>query len=474
MSDHKHITEEELNQKYDPQKPDFDREAYKAELIELHKYIMEQLEEANLSQQESQRKSYSAINIYSEDFDPDEYINTRITLVKGFDTFSELVEKLAQLNLITTDTIDEEDYQTDEKQNRSYDTAIEQGAITTIGNHVAFPSAKAYEDIFTHVLILPKEGTVLENGEVQVLGEEELKNAEAVNIANLAALFQMITVQPDSQRISLYLPTVFQREMGIDPRKFSSLRKANGGTIKEQRFNAFVKWFKPLEDYMLPLNGKYYRACMLEGYDPESETVTLYLPFFFKLADELREATNRYLVLNRYFHADIVNEKNVLAIEVAAHLTNKLLQEGTTPKPGKDRVTYHKMYKSIIRDCEPLKNAMDRITTTKDAVSGKTISKTQAYNAKLKQVFETAYRLILEKSDFPKMFVDFRINGVSEWEDPSSQKKRKANPKSGNRRIASKAFKIPTKSTLNQVLYITHKGRIKNTVTDGYDPFIEQ
>ena len=460
-----YTTEEELNKKHDPNSPGFDREAYKADLLKLHETMMEQLKE--------EPQEICSINIISKNFDADAYIDGRIALTKNANSLYDIIENLAQITIkgmaLGKSHRDEEEKQTEEKQNRSYDAAVQQGALTTIDNHVAFPSLRAYEDVFTHVMILPKEGTVLENGEVRILSSEELQNAETVNIANLAALFQMTTIQPDSQRILVHLPTVFQREMGIDPRGFSALRTANKGTIKEQRFNAFVDWFKPIESYMLPLNGTYYRACVLEGYDPNSETVTLYPPFFLRLAEELTEQNERHDVLNRYFHADIVNEKNTLAVEVATHLTNKLLQRGLKPdKAGEERVTYRTMYSTIIQNCRGLNKALNEITTRSGSKENQPSNPTQVYNAKLKQVLETAYRLILEKSDFPKMFKDFRINGVTEWEDVSSKKKRKADPKSGNRRTASKAFDIPTKSKLNKTLLITHKGRVKAYTAESY------
>ena len=177
--------------------------------------------------------------------------------------------------------------------------------------------------------------------------------------------------------------------------------------------------------------------------------MTVRAPAFFRILENISSRTPQHGQFNYYFHGSVANEENTAAVEVAQYLGNKLLQMG-------NKSPYKAKYATIIQNNPQLKQELEAITnhgpTVKHEDGTETkYNKTQTYNVTLKRILETAYRIILEKSDFPLAFTDFKINGVSKWADPKLSK--------GERRVASTKFKIPTKTRLGDVLTISHKGK---------------
>ena len=112
--------------------------------------------------------------------------------------------------------------------------------------------------------------------------------------------------------------------------------------------------------------------------------------------------------------------------------------------PSLASIKYETRYGTLISNCPQLKRALDTIQA-----KGNPATRSQAYNAKLKQTFEAAYRIIFTKSDAPQYFLNLRINGVGSWKttETAGGRKKPAN------------FRIPTKTQLNDKLIITHKGK---------------
>lgn len=118
-------------------------------------------------------------------------------------------------------------------------------------------------------------------------------------------------------------------------------------------------------------------------------------------------------------------------------------------------------FQTLIDDCPQLKNELDEIINGKGkaereaeergasaeeikqarAKDKKTIP--QRVNKKLKDVFTAAFRIIAEKSDAPARYLDFTL--------PTTTRTVKGKK--------SKAYDVPTKSTLSRYMIITHKGR---------------
>lgn len=344
------------------------------------------------------------------------------------------------------------------------DIAREQGALQTINSRLSFASEKELDRIFTgyHVKLLPPG-----NKQTDIINIEDPKNIKEVfdiNPGIMGAILKMalMTFMDGAEDSTVkFQVTPICRELNIDYRPYSSKRTKNAVEIadqkqmekqrNEQRMTVLANNLRPFESYMILLNGVYYRMMFIESYDPQSDVMTVRAPAFFRILENISSRTPQHGQFNYYFHGSVANEENTAAVEVAQYLGNKLLQMG-------NKSPYKAKYATIIQNNPQLKQELEAITnhgpTVKHEDGTETkYNKTQIYNVTLKRILETAYRIILEKSDFPLAFIDFKINGVSKWEDPKLSK--------GDRRIASAKFKIPTKTRLGDVLTISHKG--KNT-----------
>ena len=118
-------------------------------------------------------------------------------------------------------------------------------------------------------------------------------------------------------------------------------------------------------------------------------------------------------------------------------------------------------YQTLIEDCPQLKSELDEIINGKGKAereaeernaSAEEIKKArekdkktipQRVNKKLKDVFTAAFRIIAEKSDAPARYLDFTL--------PTTTRTVKGKK--------SKAYDVPTKSTLARYMVITHRGR---------------
>lgn len=426
--------------------PSFDIEAYRADLIEIHKKHMEEMQNGNLPTWRISQPP--RLDSYSEEYDVDYLISEQINAARRLRA---IIESLAA-----------------ERPQSARDVAITENALMTIGGKLAFPSTQMLEDMFTPntVKIIPKDSTMKDSGEITMSSDADIKEAIRVNAAKLGALLQMAneTTETDKVRWQVYLPAIC-REMHIDPRAYSTQRQTNAKSLREQRFDAFAAWLAPLETYMLPINGVFYRVCIIENFNETSETVTLYAPFFSRLLVELMTRTDNHKPqLNRVLHASVANEDNEIAIEVAVFLSNKILNRGKTWNAKQNGIIEYKTtYANIINNCPQFNKALSAIMARpKPQTPGIRDTRTQTYNSKLKRVFETAYRILLEESDLPQQHTNFRINDVAEWEDPTSRKKRNGATNEGQRRIASKRFRIPTKSRITDTLKITYLAEKKD------------
>ena len=338
--------------------------------------------------------------------------------------------------------------------------AREQGALQTMHQRLLFPSEKELEKVFTgyHVKLLPPGNK--QTDIIKIEDPKSIKEVFEINPAIMGAILRMVYsayIDGAEDNIVKFQVTPICRELKIDYRPYSSKRQNNTTEIieqkqrNEQRMAVLANNLRPFESYMILLNGTYYRMMFIESYDPQSDVMTVRAPAFFKILENMAQRAPQHSQFNYYFHSSVANEENTAAVEVAQYLGSKLLQMG-------NKNTYKAKYATIIQNNPQLKIELDAINSHAPTIiledgTTKKYNKTQTYNVVLKRVLETAYRIILEKSDFPLAFVDFRINGVSKWADPKLSK--------GDRRVASQKFNIPTKTRLGDVLTISHKG--KNT-----------
>lgn len=354
--------------------------------------------------------------------------------------------------------------------------AATQGAITSIGGRLTFPSAKGFEKSFTpdtikNIKPLPgreKEFKIDENtGEIIVTDAAKFEEVATLDGAFLGAIMSC-ALETDglSQSIKVSVPRLCN-ELKIDPRKFSTLREKNEErNLPQLRYETLYReHISPFENFGGFINGTWYRIMSLSSYDEENEVITIHAPYIFRLLEILSEhqqQTHRS-ALNRLLKASVANEPNKAAVEIANLIIVKVLQlndAGRRKKHETERQTpieYRTLYSSLIADCPQLRHELAEIE------SSTAPNKAQRYNSKLKQTFETAFRIIFNKSSLPQKFLNLRINGIGEWESTYPPRKK------GERRKAAD-FKIPTQSRIGTTkLVITHNGPNPNFKTDTPD-----
>lgn len=366
----------------------------------------------------------------------------------------------------------------------SKEAAEQKGAIISINGHVSSFSNENFIQAFTSKYIrkLPPKNTdrekkkkiFNENGQLDTLAQPTNELLELVELHTsffMAILAVVIkTVDDGSHTIKIWLPG-FGNELRIDGRNYSNKRPLKNReneqslTRREARKNLFISIALPFEDYVGETpDGNWHRVLTWQDYDKESDTITLTAPYFFKLKEMAEREKPHYANYNELFHGSIFNEPNKAAVELANRILIGVLGRGETPdvatgkKEKKEnenqislfddeklaaagvdnkKITYRIKYSKLIADCPQLDHALKTI------LSSDSKTKWQAYNSKLKQTFEQAYNIIMEKSDAPFVYDRFKLPG-------------KYKIVSGKRVYI---FDVPTKSTLDKKLIVTHYGK---------------
>ena len=111
---------------------------------------------------------------------------------------------------------------------------------------------------------------------------------------------------------------------------------------------------------------------------------------------------------NLLFYGNVVNEPNKAAVELANRILNGLIRRGSRSAgkesaDGKKIVEYKVKYSSLIRDCPQFSFQLDAILQSDSP------TKSQTYNSKLKNVFTSAFRIIEEKSEARKKFINLKL-----------------------------------------------------------------
>lgn len=398
--------------------------------------------------------------------------------------------------------------------------AIEKGALMTIGGRIASYSTNNLKDALNACSIyrLPSNVDLKQafddTGKLNALTlqDKPLEGLPRIHTAFLMAIVQaveLVQIDDGDNTISFYLPAMC-RELRIDPRTYSSKRKA-GQDYAEMRLAAMLEIITPFDPFVghTP-DGNFYRVLTFVSYDKVSEIMTISTPYLFRLKAikaiaEQRATGQKHPQLNRLMHSSAVNEPNRAAVELANRILTGIVTRGVradyrtynaepkkaatftrttskdgqrttttttttvydtgsqtddTPAPSKT-VTYKVKYQTLIDDCPQLKNELDEIINGKGKAereaeehnaSAEEIKKArekdkktipQRVNKKLKDVFTAAFRIIAEKSDAPARYLDFTL--------PTTTRTVKGKK--------SKAYDVPTKSTLARYMVITHRGR---------------
>lgn len=389
--------------------------------------------------------------------------------------------------------------------------AIEKGALMTIGGHIASYSTDDLKDALNAYSIgrLPSsvdyEQAFDDTGKLKV---DTMKGKQLEGLTEIHTAFFMVVVQMVSQAqtddgdntISFYMPTIC-RELKIDPRTYSSKRKA-GQDYADMRLKAMLEIIAPFDPLVgRTPDGSYYRALAFESYDKGSDTMTISTPYLYRLK-AIAEQRAGQQQLNRLLHSAVVNEPNRAAVELANRILTGIVRRGVRPdyktykveppvtkkrvtRTGKDgqrttttteydtssqsdgmstpskTVTYKVKYQTLIDDCPQLRSELDKIINGKGKAEReaeerkasieevkrarekdkKTVP--QRVNKKLKDVFTAAFRIIAEKSDAPARYLEFTL--------PTTTRTVKGKK--------CTTYDAPTNSSLSGSMVITHKGR---------------
>lgn len=348
--------------------------------------------------------------------------------------------------------------------------AEERGAIITTDGHVSSFSSDLFVNAFTskNIYKLPdgtdKNKVFDNNGLLNTLAQptDELQSLEEIHTAFLMTACEYVRLTEDdgSHTFKMYLPG-----LDLDGRTHSKERSKNTPAVRSEARINYIKNaaapFDPLVGYTP--NGSFYRVLALLEYDAESETATFAAPYIFKIKEMAEDERPHHSAYNKLFHADIINEPNKAAVELANRLLNGVLRLGNTPDVQRNKkrfmreherqislfdnedmaamgvdnkkITYRIKYTSLLEDCPQLTHILQEILDSDSK------TKYQAYNSKLKQTFEQAYRIIMEKSDAPTYYEKFTLPGKYDKKGKLLK------------------YITPTKSTLNSTLIIKHYGK---------------
>lgn len=283
-------------------------------------------------------------------------------------------------------------------------------------------------------------------------------------------------------------------------RDTKEVQRQQGEPLAKQRFERFMKFINPLINVAGYFGTDLYQMVGFHSYNEESETVYLSIPYMFRLVEYAKLHSERHKAIQDVFHANIMTENqtaveiaNRIAIGVIMRGVTRTQAEtyksGTRRKPFKktrtttdaegNRTTETEYYSTaeqepapvviapqprfirwemkfarIIEDCPQLQREIDEIRTSTGelekaaAKAGKTETEIaaarrqdhktdpQRVNKKLKDTFDAAIKIIMEKSKMPDYYQDFKIT-TGKFD----------------------RYKAPTNSTLNERLIITHKGK---------------
>ena len=296
------------------------------------------------------------------------------------------------------------------------------GALMSLHNKLTFFSSDNLRSAFTgmSLKLVQANGSLIDlcndDGEVNQLALKQnnkngLQDFAKVNTGFVSALSSLVREKIDSDgsfsdsEIRFCVTSLF-KEMGIDGRTVSSQNISR----KEARVQYLLSLLQPFESVVARMpNGSYYKLMTFIEYDADTDTAKISAPALFKYFAIAYE--DSHPKLNTLLHADAANESNQSALEIANHIIVSMKQLGNhTGKGGKQAHRQIKFkFSTIINECPNIAAELDAIRTADDK---KTMR--QKVNAKLKQTFSAAYRIIMEKSDVPTEFQNLKFSPFDE------------------------------------------------------------
>ena len=251
----------------------------------------------------------------------------------------------------------------------------------------------------------------------------------------------------DGNEFAIYVPD-FSREMNKNYRNDLDQYDEKGEPKNDEpAADVFVKPsimknLRSLDEWVGVLhNSEVRRVLVIAGINKEANIIYVTSPYLTALLRAMEDEQNRAVRekkqlyekpnFNKLIHTTMASERNKPAVALVVRISNGLLQRGskTTSKfkenkgaePGaeSERVNYSVSFETLIKDVPELSaklNSQEMTTSNKNTV--------------LKRAFEKAYKLMKSKTDLYKYFVDLNVPEM-----------------------------IPTTTTLDTKLVITHAGR---------------
>lgn len=231
--------------------------------------------------------------------------------------------------------------------------------------------------------------------------------------------------QVTAYTITVYLPD-FCANMNID----FNAHNANDILAKIETFDKCVG--------VVDGGSRLYKVLSVAGYDGDTKLLTLVVPYInlilSRIASDMKNSkrykkklaagTTPDLIPGYYswlVHADIVTERNKSAAAIAYIIIAALLRRGASyKKTERGTFEYSVAFSTLIDDVPQFKARLDKSTTANK-------------NNILRRTFTAVYKILRDKTDLYKYFIDLQIQQT-----------------------------IPTASTINTNLVIEYSGRNSN------------
>jgi hypothetical protein len=332
------------------------------------------------------------------------------------------------------------------------------------------PNPNAYietleEKYFSQLEFNVEDGTMrTKDNSLEPVRVEDLRTRRIYKDLDLPLLRSLYTViykhasRIDTDTVTVSLPTL-AAHMGINVRGERDKGKANDFMKKINEFKNVIGVFD---------NGSFYQLLVFLGYNKNENTITFGSPYMNRVLLALhdgnritRKGTQPYIKPHHSFliHGNIANERNKAAVEIVVVIVRLLAQRGEAKKE-KEEMTAAKIEKAAERGAQKAvqKEFSNEPVAKKAPTAPPTVTKlhksfrgivdeipilskalndtntTRLKNQILKRAFSKAYTLLREKTDIYDHYFDLKIPEI-----------------------------IPTSSTLDSVLNISHNGVKKDT-----------
>lgn len=300
-------------------------------------------------------------------------------------------------------------------------------------------------------------------------------NIKELDMSLLRSLYTIIyryASKIDTNTVTVDMPTL-ANHLGINVRNVADKSKANDLMKKIRAFDNVIGVLE---------NGSFWRLLVFMGYNKNDNTITFGSPYMNRVLKILQEKNtvtktkkNKKYINPHYsflVHGNIANERNKAAVEIVHVIITLLLQRGEE-KPKEEKLTKKEIQKAAYDGArqatrDEFGDKTDDINTTdkekdkphktkvnksfigiieaipllKESLNNHTIDKktgklkektAREKNTTLKNAFSKAYELLKKKTDAYKYFKNLNIPLI-----------------------------VPTVSTLDNTLVITHEGLNKS------------